>query len=143
MNFSNKHIKELADNIDMECLCFLHKTNGEIESYPKDLFLEYFDDDDNPWRDVLDKIDENIEDYIKIEPMESNRSFRVMADFSEQLENEQFQEKLFRVLNKSKPFRNFNYLIHDSDYREDWFAFKESENMKWVREQIGWEINEI
>ncbi len=134
MAYKEETIKELADSIDCGFVCFLHKETGEIESYMEDvdLFLE----EEDPWEDVIDKVDNNREDYIKIEKMDSNQAFRVMERFADRVDSEKFREKLINALNRGKPFRNFKYQIDDSDYRQDWFDFKLQENMQWVKEQI-------
>ena len=38
-----------------------------------------------------------------------------------------FQEK--------KPFQNFKMLVESSDYRQDWFDFRDFANIGWVKEQ--------
>ncbi|HSI70625.1 MAG TPA: Ig-like domain-containing protein [Gillisia sp.] len=36
---------------------------------------------------------------------------------------------------------NYNYLIHESDFRQDWFDFRPERNVEWIKEQISnlWE----
>lgn len=57
----------------------------------------------------------------------------------EQLHNyvmENFANKLFTALDRRKPFANFKYLIDYSDYRKDWFAFKQNQLMAYVYHQF-------
>ena len=140
MNYSDKTIKEIADLIDCGHLCFLNKKNGNIEYHPKEMDLFY--DEENPWQDVIDKIENNRNEYIRIEPMDSNQSFRVMEYFIEKIDSEQLREKLVITLNRPKPFRNFKYLMDNSKYRQNWFDFKFDQNILWVKEQISDEENE-
>jgi hypothetical protein len=35
-----------------------------------------------------------------------------------------------------KPFANFKMCIDASDYREDWFSFKNNWMQKWVKDQL-------
>ena len=140
MNYSDKTIKEIADLIDCGHLCFLNKKNENIEYHPKEIDL--FFDEENPWQDVIDKIENNKNEYIRIEQMDSNQSFRVMEYFIEKIESEQLRKKLVIALNRPKPFRNFKYLIDNSDYRQNWFDYKFDQNILWVKEQISEEENE-
>ena len=51
-------------------------------------------------------------------------------------------QKLLAALSRPKPFRNFNYLIYESDFRQEWFDFRQSRNVEWVREQISDRVDE-
>ncbi len=135
MNYSDKTIKEIAELIDCGHLCFLEKANGKIEYYPKEIDL--FLDEENPWQDVIDKIENNQSEYVRIEKMNSKQSFLVMENFTEKLESESLRKKLLNALNRSKAFRNFKYLIEISDYRQNWFDFKLEQNIRWIKEQIS------
>ena len=68
--------------------------------------------------------------------MDSNRSFPVMVKFIEIVKTPELKVKLENVLSKPKSFRNFKYIIDESEYRQAWFDFRLSENMDWVKEQI-------
>ncbi|WP_423820437.1 hypothetical protein [Salinimicrobium sp. TIG7-5_MAKvit] len=74
---------------------------------------------------------------MRIEPMHSIHSYAVMESFADQLEVDGLKKKLLAALNRPKPFRNFNYLIHQSDFRQEWFDFRQDKNVEWVREQIS------
>ena len=64
--------------------------------------------------------------YFEFSPPDSNEGFRIMEAFAERLkEDEKLQNRLIRALNNRKPFVNFNDIIHDSDYRQKWFDFKQ------------------
>lgn len=140
MKYSDKTISEIADLIDCGFICFLEKANENIEHYPKEEDL--FDDEEGPWQDVINKIEENPDDYIEIEQMDSKQSFRVMENFTEEVKSVSLQGKLANALSRPKPFQNFKYLIDDSDYRQDWFDFKLSQNILWVKKQISIYENE-
>jgi hypothetical protein len=62
---------------------------------------------------------------IEIEPLKSHESFEIMADFVNQLKSGRETDKLIQALNGHKPFANFNHQIHNSKYRDDWFAFRQ------------------
>ncbi|WP_121667471.1 UPF0158 family protein [Mesonia aquimarina] len=134
MNYSEKTIRELADLIDCGHVCFLEKTTEKIEYYPEETDLLY--DEEIPWQDIIDKIENNPADYIRIEGMNSNQSFRVMEKFTGNIEAEPLREKVIDALNRPKPFGNFNYLVEGSNYRQEWFDFKLAQHMLWVKDQI-------
>ena len=70
---------------------------------------------------------------------DANENYRVkLASDSELvLKADGFKKKLIAALNRPKPFRNFNYLIHESDFRQEWFDFRQERNVEWVKEQIS------
>lgn len=135
MKFQEEKIKEIADLIDCGHVCFLHKKTGTIEYHLQEIDL--FLDEENPWQDVIDKVENNLDDYIRIEQMNSRQSFQVMELFIEKVKSESFRKNLINALNRSKPFRNFKYLIDNSEYRQHWFDFKFEQNILWVKEQIS------
>ncbi|MEP6262840.1 MAG: UPF0158 family protein [Gillisia sp.] len=116
-------------------ICFLNIRTGEFDYHPCE--MDFFPDEENPWQEVIHKIQNNWGDYIRIEPMNSNQSYTVMESFADQLEAHGFRKKLLTALNRPKPFRNFSYLIHESDFRQEWFDFRQERNIEWVREQIS------
>ena len=48
---------------------------------------------------------------------------------------------LERVLNNRNPFANFNHLIHSSDFRQDWFDFRQRQLEQYVWREIEYGIN--
>ena len=135
MKYSDTIIKEIAELIDCGHLCFLEKKTGKIEYYPEEIDL--FFDEENPWQDIISKIESDKNSYIRIEKMNSNQSFRVMEAFLGNIKSEPLREKLDTALRAPKPFRKFKYLIDNSDYRQNWFDFKFDENFLWVKTQIS------
>ncbi|MEN6589427.1 MAG: UPF0158 family protein [Proteiniphilum sp.] len=49
----------------------------------------------------------------------------MMEAFARQLKDKRVIEKLFDILNRKKPFARFNEYIHTSEYREDWFRYRQ------------------
>jgi len=83
------------------------------------------------------EIDENISDYIYFEQMDSNESFSAMEGFAENVGKLDFREQLVSALNRSNPFRNFKNKIDNSGkYREEWFAYKNSCYIQFVKDQV-------
>jgi hypothetical protein len=128
-----KQIDEIAQMLDSGEHCFYHRSTGEIESYP---------DPDNPssepddWQEIIDKIEENEDDYIHFKPLRSNEAFVIMQHFALDIEDRRLQNRLLDALEQNKPFRNFMHRINNSDYREDWFKYKKAAYIKFVEKEI-------
>ena len=142
LTITKEKIKEIADLLDCGMKCFFNKKDGEIEYFPDSGSHEYMDPDQ--WEEIIEKIDENFDDYIPFIPMESRDSFRVMEDFIKEVEDKEFHKRLIWALNRRSPFRNFKDEIdYNGDYRERWFAFKLEKNIAWVKEQLSEYNNRI
>ena len=138
MIFMNKPdqniINEIAQELDCGNECYFNQKTKELICLPnvdlmetagEDYYKEMFQDD-------FKKIESQKKDLIKFEVLESFESFRIMEDFKNQVENDEFVEKLDQALNRRKPFQNFKNLIDNSEYREQWFKFKQKEIEKIV-----------
>ncbi len=137
MQITEEKIREIAENLDVGLRCFYHLKTGEIETTPDFDRNDWFDYDTELWQEILDKLDENRGDYFEFEKMTSHESFEVMADFAETVDNKKLQDRLYRALNKSKPFRNFKWEIDNSgEYRQKWFDFKNQRLIEFVKNQI-------
>lgn len=134
-----RQIQEIAEQLDCGFRAFCHKTTGKLVFIIDSSKFPAADWEDEE-EQAQQEIDANREEYVEIEAMGSNDSYRVMADFAEQLPNTRLQEKLFRALDKRGPFREFKYVIDNSgQFREEWFAFKNQRYVDWVSQQL--EIN--
>lgn len=137
-------IPKIADKIDAGFVCYLNSETLEIEEIPKHLFddPEVFDLDSG--EPVLPEEWEfsKWESYFVINPPDADESHQIMFEFAEFIEDEEFSNKLFQVLDQRKPFKKFKTLILNSAYRKDWFAFKKQWLEKFISEQIFNEINE-
>lgn len=133
MNLTEKDIKEIASELDIGMICFYHPPTGEIESYPDpdDILFE-----PEPWQEIMDKIDNDFDNYVRFEKMSSRQGYGVMEDFALSLNDENFKKKCLNLLQRRKPFHNFKDLVEFSDYREDWFAFKNQASIDWVKKQM-------
>ncbi|TVR77961.1 MAG: hypothetical protein EA412_09680 [Chitinophagaceae bacterium] len=137
MKLTEGQIKDIAENLDMGLCCYYHLKTGEIEVAPNFNDVDWIGQDTEPWEETLDKLDENWGDYFEFEKMTSHESFEVMSDFAELVDNQNIQDKLFKALNKSKPFRNFKWEIDSSgEYRQKWFDYKNQRLIEFVKNQI-------
>ena len=135
MELSEKQVKEVAENLDCGMVCYIHKETKEIKSLI-DIENEW-DDNAELWEAEIKEVQENIDQYVKIEKMSSNEEFRIMERFMHQVTDEGIKDKLIEALNRRKPFRNFrNVVDYYEDYREQWFRFKEKEYCEWVRYEL-------
>ncbi|MFK7784310.1 MAG: hypothetical protein AB8B56_04290, partial [Crocinitomicaceae bacterium] len=88
---TEEHIHEIAGLLDCGLVCFFHTENGSIESHPDDMDLVY---DYEPWQEIIDKIELDFDKYLKFVKMDSSQSFKVMAEFVDQLDPHKFKVKL-------------------------------------------------
>ena len=135
-NLSEAELKEISENGLMGMLSFVHKITLEIEAYPDSNHILDFDDSDEIWQELKEKLDQNIEDYIRVCPMMSYESFKIMEDFVEIVDDKTLHIKLRQALERRKPFHNFKLLIDNFRYRDDWFKFEMEEAKKYVRKQL-------
>jgi hypothetical protein len=135
MKLTENQIEEIADNLDAGMRCFYHHKADKIISILN--FDSWDGADEESWEEESKEIDKNWDDYFEFIGLDSHESFRIMADFSENIDNIKLQEKLIDALNKPKPFRNFKWQIDNSgEYRQLWFDFKKLRCIRWVKEQI-------
>lgn len=135
MKLTEKQIKEIADNLDSGMKCYYNLKTGDIKTIID--FDKWIGADEEPWAEDIKEIENNWDDYFEFEGMSSNTSFNLMVDFAESIDNQRLQDKLFKVLNRTKPFQNFKWQVDNSgEYRQKWFDFKNKRFIEWVKEQI-------
>ena len=135
-NYNKKIINEIAQELDCGNDCYFNPKTKEIIAIPnysiisdEELFEEFFGSD-------VEKVNEREADFIKLEVLQSFESFKIMERFVEQIDDQKFKAALENALQRRKPFRNFKYLIDDSDFRQDWFDFKQNELEKRVEKEL-------
>lgn len=133
MKPTNEQIAEIAEWLECGMTCYFHRPTGEIEYHPNDELL-YMDEE--PWEEILNRIEEDRDNYDRFEKMESRQEFGVMEDFANSLSDEPFRERIFEHLSRRKPFRNFKALIDSSKYRQDWFDFRTQAYIDFVKWQM-------
>jgi len=136
MKLSSKQINSIAQDLDCGLICFVHKETKEVISVvdPADPF-----NDQEVWEEY-EKVEENPEDYIRIDKMHSSASFDIMADFAEEVRHRRLQSRLFNALNNRKPFRNFKEIVDSHEpTRQAWFKFKTAKFEEYVEECLAME----
>ena len=126
-------IREIAQELDCGNDCYYNSKTEEIIAIPNSLDLYDEEELEELFGDVYEKINHKNSDYIKFEVLESFESFKIMEHFTEQIPDPRFKWKLEDILQRKKPFQNFKNSIDNSDYRQDWFDFKQSELEKIVK----------
>ncbi|MFS4483808.1 UPF0158 family protein [Hyunsoonleella sp. 2307UL5-6] len=120
-----KIVKELAENLDCGYDCYYIPSSNEIITISNDMK----DLDEELYQETyaldLEKIKQTEEDVIKIEPLGSFESYRIMEDYCNKVPDIVLKQKLQNALSNRKPFQNFKLLIDNSNYKKDWFDFKQ------------------
>lgn len=125
-------INEIAQEIECGNDCYYNPKNNEIIMIPNldDMMDE--DEFNDAFGAELKKVRKNKSEYIKIEVLKSAESFKIMESLITQIADKQFQAELENILEQKKPFQNFKSKIDNSDYRQNWFDFKQNELEKIV-----------
>ena len=130
---TKEKIAEIAQQLECGMVCFYHRPTGNIDCHP-DPYDPYFDPE--PWQDLIDKIENNRDDYDRFEKIDSTEGFQVMADFAHSLTDRNFKEKILERLARRRPFQNFKTLIDASEFRQSWFDFKKRAYVVFVKGQV-------
>ena len=156
IKLSDEQIHEIAETIDAaNNVCYINRDTGEYilmmnNENLGDYGISWEDDDEidsfsHDWQKEMytdtkadmDKI-YSWEHVIRIEKPESHEAFDVMERFVDEIIPEgKLKQEFWNALSKSHPFRNFNAIVHNSKYREDWFRFKQMAMEEYVRRAIG------
>lgn len=127
-------VKDTADSLSADLVCYINPATLEKIEIPRSvidtlIFDEEDTDDDGEEEDIfyadLKRIDRDWEQTITINPPESSESFSFMEQFVATLPENRISSMLSEALSERKPFRHFNHIIHQSDEREAWFAFRQ------------------
>ena len=108
-------VKEIAEYLEMGHIVFVNPETLEVDSVTQNY---------DPEITGIEYDYDRVDDWIKIEPLESNESFEIMESFVKSLPNGKERNRLADTIGGHKPFANFNRLIHNSDKREKWFKHR-------------------
>ncbi len=137
-------VREIAENLLAGFVCFFNPDTLEVESLPKDLVEdpEEFELMTGESWESEERKHEQWGKCIEIIPMESNEAFRIMEDFTGQVDNQHLQKKLVSALNNRGPFANFKFLVEGSDYRDQWFEFRQQATEWYVWDLLSIDLGE-
>ena len=133
MTLSDQHISEIAELLDCGLICFYHRPTATIQSHP-DTNDPHFDPE--PWQEVINKIENDQNNYDKFEKMNSNEGYRVIENFAHSLTDINFRDRILDRLSIRRPFQGFKHLIDSSDHLQEWFDFKKNAYIDFVKRQI-------
>ena len=125
-NSKQNLIKEIAQELDCGNDCFYNIKTKEIITIPS--FFETLDETEfkKIFQSDLTRIEKQKDDLIKFEVLESFQSLKIMEEFVRQLSDQQLQSELENILANKKPFQNFKFIIEQTEFRNNWFEFKQS-----------------
>jgi len=126
-------LKDIAGDLEVGFLVYVHKETGELLTIPE----EALDDDpDKMWVEQKRQLKKNRKSYLPFKRLDAQQTFRIMAAFTDTIQDMGFARRLQNALEGHKPFAAFKSIIHNSgDYREQWFRFFSQQNFEWVRVQ--------
>jgi len=134
MKLSDEQVNDIAQSLDCGFNCYIHRETHEVITIPSESRI-YAEMDE--WKDDIRKVEKVPGQYLLIEPLMSNQSFRMMAAFAENVDDDKVRRALVGALNDRKPFANFKFQIDNSGpYRQKWFDFKNQWLMDYVREEL-------
>lgn len=136
MKITYKEAKEIAGDLEMGMVCYIHRATGERVCIPNEELLDYGAE---PWEEAIEKVKSEEENYIQLRPMNSSDGYEAMEDFTRTLPEDEDKKNLSRILSNRKPFATFKRYIEDSNLREDWFAFRDAAYTNYVIEQLKYE----
>ncbi len=135
-------VHAVAENIDCGLICFVNPETLEMEEIPKAMFDDPYEYNLSTGMDAENEIfiHKKWETSIEIEPRESSESFKIMELFVDDLNDQNLKNKLINTLNKRRPFANFKNIVESSNYRNEWFAFKQHQLEIMVWEELEYEL---
>lgn len=139
---NNQLISKIAEWLDCGMVCFLNPDTKELLNILSGVFEGPFEADQEVFEEDLKRIDTEWARFIRMEPLESFESFKIMENFIEEvIADRHLKYKLQNTLEKRKPFSNFKAIIDYSDYRQAWFDFKKKSLKEHVANLLDIEFN--
>ncbi len=137
-------VSRIADSLLAGLICYFNPYTLEVEDIPEIMVQdpEEFELMTGESDDSLELKHKNWTKCIEIEPMESHESFKVMENFIDEVQDYKLKEKLINTLNRKKPFANFKFLVENTDYRQQWFDFRQKHYKDYVWNFISTDVEE-
>jgi hypothetical protein len=147
-------VTEAAEWLAAGMICFINPEALELVTIPSSVLDEIGWDEEeemqeeNDLNDYADfrkdmkRINAEWNKVVRIEQPHSNESFRFMESFVNTLSDAKLRQSLSNALQRSKPFKNFNTIVHNSTAREAWFAFKQKCLEEYVFDEIRTKVND-
>lgn len=132
-------VSEIADALTAGMCCFFNPETLEWEDVPEGLLENEYDiglEED----EMIPLKQTSWNRCVEIESMHSSEAFQIMEDFTNEVEDALLRNKLINALNNRKPFSNFKWIVEGSEYRQNWFDFRQKQNEYFVWRQIELEV---
>ena len=115
---------------------YLDKQTGEMLQ----VSAAFFGDDD----EMQEKVEEDPERYMFIEPIDSHDSFEIMEDFIATVSDLNARNVLTKAISRRKPFRNFKEALYEfEEIKENWFNFHHEALLQKVKDLLECEKVEV
>ena len=110
---------------------------GYIDKQTGEILVTFEDCDEPEQEEVIERIGQDPDRYLIIEPVVTSDAFQIMERFVASLPEGEERKLLDKILSWKKPFSNFkNALCDMGDLRRQWFDFHDSELHKLVAEWL-------
>lgn len=130
-DFLKKSVHDIAESILCGFVCFFNPRTKALEEMP----AEYAFDRKTYESETGELIDYKYNEWdqcITIQPMNSNDSFEIMQRFADTVSDAILQKQLTKALRGKRPFANFRNIVDDSDFKHEWFDFRQKQTELYV-----------
>lgn len=136
MRLADEVAFDIYQEVSMGMKCYYNKLTKEMVSIPDELHLDFDDYHKELWKDQIDKVEIDPEQWVVFEQMSSHEVFRVMENFAEGISDHWFRSKVIEALEHRKPFQNFKSWVEGNEpYRTEWFAYRDKTYTEWIQQQ--------
>lgn len=103
---------------------YINTDTGESKSILNS--MNYGENAGDIWKDEYQDMNDRWKNYIKIEPPQSYDVFEIIENFINNLPDSIIKSNFIENLNKQKSLSYINEIIENSEFREEWYIFKDS-----------------
>ena len=127
--------KKIAEELELGLKVFLNINKRDILVIPD---FNDFDENIKLWENEISELRMNPQNWTEITKWTSKEEFEFMQHFvNHDVDDKQLQGELSFILQNSKPFRNFKFLIENNEiYRQKWFAFITEKREKYIEKLL-------
>jgi len=118
-------VSEIAQELDCGNDCYYFFKTNQLIVIPN--FSQFSDEEEllDFFKEDLKLVNREKENLIKFEMLNRIESFNIIKEFVDQITDRTIKEIFENILHNKKPFRNFKDTVENSNYRKDWFDFKQ------------------
>lgn len=127
--FDYEVIGRITQAIESDIICYLNPETLDIEYIPK-----HSDKQVTGHAESLNH--EHWKECYVFHPLEENERLEIIYKYFDWVEDENFKEELYYILESKNPIANFNAFIKNSDQNNEWFIF----NMESIKDRVRYTI---